>query len=583
MTGLPTRARATGVPSTRAAGEHSGQHGGERTSDDPPRWRRWSGALVTVLAVLLVWVALVAPVPVRGWRPAPVELLRLPAEGIVLVLLLLAVREGVARCLGAAVGVVLGALLAVRVLDVAFFAAMYRPFNPLTDWRYAGAAGSFLGDSTSPVTAVAVAVGAGLALLLLLVLTPWAVGRVRRALRRHRRTSLRATVGAAAVWVVLASVGWTTTSVAPVASTDVVRLASREATGIRDGLRDRDAFAALVAADPMAAVPARDLLTVLRGKDVLVVFVESYGRVAVEASPEVDRALTAGTEALGSAGYAARSAWLTSPTFGGFSWLAHSTLQSGLWVDTSQRYDQLLDTGATEAPRLSLTRAFAGAGWRTVAVVPADRRDWPEGEAFYGYDRIYDARSLGYAGPGFGYAPVPDQFTLAVLDRAELGARSPTARPPVMAEVDLVTSHVPWAPLPRLVDWASLGDGSVYAAQARTATPADEVWSNPQRLRAAYGASVAYSLDSIVGFLQQPRDQDPVVVVLGDHQPVAVVSGEDAGHDVPISILSSDPVVLQRISSWSWDVGLRPGPSSPVWAMDRFRDAFLTAFSPRAR
>lgn len=578
MTGLPTRARTTGAPPTRAAAEN----GGRGTTHPARRWRRRAGALVTVLAVLLVWVALVAPVPVRGWRPSAVELLRLPAEGILLVLLLVAVREGVARWLGAAVGMVLGALLAVRVLDVAFFAAMYRPFNPLTDWRYAGAAGSFLGDSTSPVIAVAVSAGAGLALLLLLVLTPWAVGRVRRVLRRHRRTSLRVAVAAAAVWVVLASAGWATTPVAPVASTDVVRLASREVSGIRDGLRDRDAFASLVAADPMAAVPPRDLLTALRGKDVLVVFVESYGRVAVEGSPEVARALIAGDEALGSAGYAARSAWLTSPTFGGFSWLAHSTLQSGLWVDTSQRYDQLLDTGATDTPRLSLTRAFAGAGWRTVAVVPADRRDWPEGEAFYGYDRIYDARSLGYAGPGFGYAPVPDQFTLEAFDRAELGTGPTTARPPVMAEIDLVTSHVPWAPLPRLVDWASLGDGSLYAAQARTATSANEVWSSPQRLRAAYGASVAYSLDSIVSFLREPRDHDPVVVVLGDHQPVAVVSGEDAGHDVPISILSSDPAVLQQISSWSWNVGLRPGPRSPVWAMDRFRDAFLTAFSPGA-
>src|SRR5699024_3920133 len=137
-------------------------------------------------------------------------------------------------------------------------------------------------------------------------------------------------------------------------------------------------------------------------------------------------------------------------------------LQSGLWVDSQQRYDQLLD-----ADRVTLTSSFARAGWRTVSVDPANRRDWPEGRAFYGYDQLYDARSLGYAGPAFGYGPVPDQFTLAALDRLELAR---PGRGPVMAEVNLVSSHVPWAPLPRLVDWSALGDGALFAAQHATAT-----------------------------------------------------------------------------------------------------------------
>ena len=47
--------------------------------------------------------------------------------------------------------------------------------------------------------------------------------------------------------------------------------------------------------DPEASVPASDQLTGLRGKDVIVAFVESYGRVAVEDSwfaPQIDRTLT---------------------------------------------------------------------------------------------------------------------------------------------------------------------------------------------------------------------------------------------------------------------------------------------------
>ena len=37
-------------------------------------------------------------------------------------------------------------------------------------------------------------------------------------------------------------------------------------------------------ADPEATIPASELLTGLRGKDVLIVFVESYGQVAVRGS-----------------------------------------------------------------------------------------------------------------------------------------------------------------------------------------------------------------------------------------------------------------------------------------------------------
>lgn len=44
---------------------------------------------------------------------------------------------------------------------------------------------------------------------------------------------------------------------------------------MRDGLHDLDVFAAQVAVDPFRDTAPGDLLTALRGKDVVVVFVES--------------------------------------------------------------------------------------------------------------------------------------------------------------------------------------------------------------------------------------------------------------------------------------------------------------------
>ena len=48
--------------------------------------------------------------------------------------------------------------------------------------------------------------------------------------------------------------------------------------------------------------------------------------------------------------------------------------------------------------------------------------------------------------------------------------------------------------------------------------------------------------------------------------------------DVPITIVAHDQAVLDKVSSWGWTPGLKPGPQAPVWPMSAFRDRFLTAF-----
>src|SRR5690606_34265168 len=183
--------------------------------------------------------------------------------------------------------------------------------------------------------------------------------------------------------------------------------------------------------------------------------------------------------------------------------------------------------------------------------------------------------NLGYEGPTFGYAPVPDQFTLAAFEREELAERD---RHPVMAEIDLVSSHAPWAPVPRVVGWDDGGDSSVYADMPRRGHPPEAVWQDPPRVRDAYGQSIRYSLRSLVSFVRNRGDDDLVVVALGDHQPGATVTGPGASHRVPVSVIARDPEVTARISSWGWQDGLLPGRDAPEWGMDAFRDRFLTAY-----
>ena len=94
--------------------------------------------------------------------------------------------------------------------------------------------------------------------------------------------------------------------------------------------------------------------------------------------------------------------------------------------------------------RLTLSKLFGRAGWRTVSDIPANTHDWPQGH-FYGYDTFYDSRNVGYRSPRFGYPTMPDQFTLDAFHRLEL---APSDRRPVFAEIDLISSHAPWSRTP---------------------------------------------------------------------------------------------------------------------------------------
>jgi phosphatidylglycerophosphate synthase len=530
---------------------------------------RGARAIVTsALALLLVWAALLVPDRVEDLPPS--GFLRIPVEGLVFVALVLVLPPRAARILAIFGGVGLGALTILRLFDMGFHLAFDRAFHPVYDAAYTGSAIGLLGDSVGRVGAIVAPIGVGLLIVALLVLLPLSLLRLARLVATHRRLSIGMVALLTAIAMVTTLSGIGLGPAGPIASTTSAGLAYAHATQVRDDLRNQEEFARALEQDPFRT--GKDLLTGLRGKDVLLVFVESYGRSALDL-PAVESALGAGQRRLQQAGFSSRSGFLTSPTFGGLSWLAHITMQSGLWVDNQRRYDHLVTLD-----RLTLTNAFGRAGWRTIADTPAGNEDWPEATKYYHYDQVYDRRNVGYGGPKFSYASMPDQYTLAALQRLEIGRPN---RTPLMAEIDLVSSHTPWAPLPRLVDWGRLGDGSVFDPMPAEGESPEEVWRDPDRIKTAYAESIAYSFDALTSFVQQLHDQNLVLVVLGDHQPANVVRGEGVSHDVPVSIIAADRAVTDRAADWGWQAGLRPDASAPVWPMDAFRDRFLAAYGPQ--
>jgi hypothetical protein len=520
---------------------------------------------LTAGAVLVLWIALVAP-----HQPGRFTLgafARIPVELLVVVGLAVLLPVIPRRVLAVVVGAVLGLLVLVKGLDVAMYSVFDRPFDPYDDWTHRGTAIETLRDSfgrSHADLALAVALSGIVALFAVLVAASLRLTRVAAG-HRHRALQVVAVLGL--VWAVLRLAG------APAASSGAVALAVDQVQAVQAGLQDRETVARLIARDDFEATPGARLLTGLRGKDVLLVFVEAYGRVAIQDSPmapEVDAVLDRGTADLRAAGFEARSGFLKSPTFGGISWLAHATAQSGIWINSQRRYNEVVGSR-----RLTLSRAFGRAGWRTVAGVPVNDRDWTVGKRFYRFDRIYDSRNVGYRGPRFGYPTMPDQYVLLALQRLELGRRD---RPPLFAEVDLNSSHVPWTRVPRFIPWDEVGDGSVFHDVPVLRSSRNAVFDDADRARLAYGRSIQYTLGTLFSFVKTYGGKDLVLVVLGDHQPATIVSGRGVGRDVPISIIARDPKVLEQVGGWGWQDGLRPGPDAPVWRMSDFRDRFLTTF-----
>jgi Sulfatase len=337
-----------------------------------------------------------------------------------------------------------------------------------------------------------------------------------------------------------------------------------------------ESFQGAIVQDRFRSVPAERLLARLGGADVLLLFIESYGRSALEQPRYASTllpTLDAFEERLAEHGLLAASGWLTSPTQGGQSWLAHGTLESGLWLPDQAHYDALI-----RSDRLTLTRAFFRAGYRTVAIKPAITRPWPEGERL-GFARIYAAADLGYAGRPYNWVTMPDQYTLAALERAERTG----ANHALFAEVSLISSHAPWTPIaPVLEDWSRIGDGSVFSEWADEGDPPDVVWRDPERVREQYARALDYVLRVLASYAANFVDGKTLLILVGDHQPAPLITGGGASRDVPIHVIGSDPELLAPFEAWGFTPGMRPDPEASARPMDAFRDFFLDTFSAPA-
>jgi hypothetical protein len=483
---------------------------------------------------------------------------------------LAATRRGVVPVRGLrALAAVWLALVLGRYVDVMAPSLYGRPINLYWDLRHMGAVFAMMTDAIAPpLVALGLAVVFG-GLALGYVMACWAMGAVARLALRP--AGWRVLAGAVAVTAALFAVDrWTGRPFAPLHFAPTVSATYwLQAQRVADQM-----WRPPIPQD--AAPPLPGDLGGVRGADVLLVFLESYGAVTL------DRPAVAGPVHASRARFAADvaatgrgvvSAMVDSPTFGGGSWLAHITLMTGI-----ETRDEATNSALMRHRRHTLVSALAGAGYRTVALMPGLSHAWPEG-AFYGFDRIYDTAALGYAGPRFGWWPVPDQFALARLDVLEAAE---AARPPLFVFFPTTNTHAPFAPTPPYQpDWHRLVTPDPFEAGALAEALALE--PDYFDLGPSYVRALSYTLATLGGYLRRHPSRDLVLVLVGDHQPAAAVAGEGASWDVPVHVVASRPAVLDALVAAGFRPGITPERRA-LGPMHALLPTLLTSFgTPAAR
>ena len=373
-----------------------------------------------------------------------------------------------------------------------FLSALGRPFDPVLDWVLLDNAREFLDGSFGPTGAI---------------------GRRRRRRGARRRRCRRAGAGDAADQPGRrCGTGRSATRGSPrcrrlarraragpaARRAGPGRLPQRGGARLREGVagpreparraRVRRAVGQRLASPPP---PPPEMLTGLRGKDVLLTFIESYGRNAVE-DPRYRpggrrHARTPARRVSPRPGSPPAAAGSPRPVLGGSSWLAHSTFS----VRPADRQPAALPQPGLQRPPDAVQGVPAAPAGRPRASCRATVRAWPEA-AYFGFDRVHDGAGPGLPRPRLRL--VADARPVRAGAVPAPGARARRPRPADGAgRADLEPRALAAVPEAR-----RLGRHrrrlDLRARRSRAASRRETIWKDDDRMREAYRDSTVYSL-----------------------------------------------------------------------------------------
>jgi hypothetical protein len=549
------------------------QGGGPKARGDSPLGARAREHAPDVVALVLLVLLLSGWLNVR--YPAPdQEGSFLPATEVVMVFGLIALARyngvrlrGWAFALLALVGVVVRLFL---VADNVSHQYLFRDFRVPLDFYLLPEFVRLLHDTTSKGTLAGYAALLFAALAASFVLLWWSFAQVYR--RAGRPTFQRAVAGL--VVLTVAAVAARELGGPLLYNGSASRRVVREVRRLRRLPQERQAFVQSVAAVRQRLGEGRRL-DKLEGNNVLFMFVESYGRTSLVHPKHREVLLPRYREmekTLEAEGFHVASNYVTSPTYGGFSWFAHATLDTGVKV-TNHLHSRLLD----EQSPVTLADQFRGAGYEPILVAPGTSRAWPGMDDYYGFRKHYYAWEFEYEGPRYAWGTMADQYVLYYIHQREIERR----QKPLFLQYALVSSHAPFSDVPRYVEnWSRLGHGAGLRRAGRDQF--DTKWDDPKQLAEGYAAAISYDLRVIENYLTKFIKDDSLVIFMGDHQPHTGVTGRGAEHktwSVPSHVASRNPAFIAPFLKRGYTRGMVPEQPLPHVGMERFMEELLSDFS----
>ena len=380
-----------------------------------------------------------------------------------------------------------------------------------------------------------------------IALAAWAFGRVQTW---AKGVSLRARAGGALAFAVIGGAAVTWAPPAPL-NAIVQPLSDGLIANIRSSRLALANWRAIAATAPDTRYDSFASAPLTRRPNVYLLMIEAYGEslATCKSNAAYQELLARMSKRLEASGFHARSGYSSAPIYGARSWMTMASVQTGIHIDTQPAY-RVLEEHADRLP--TMTTFFKAHGYHTMMLQPLDApRFGVMTEDVYRRDRAVIRSDLPYRGPHSGLAGVPDQYSLGYFDEHFLTG---APQPRFVFYMAVSTHYMWWSPGPFVRDYRRL-DGPL--------TPDDIVpWpalegraAITDQLLSHYLDTIEYEWRALADFLDARKNEDALILIVGDHQPLLQCPGVPMSMNTPIHVLSRDPRLVELFA----DQGLSPG------------------------
>jgi len=265
-------------------------------------------------------------------------------------------------------------------------------------------------------------------------------------------------------------------------------------------------------------------------------FIESYGSYYFR-EPKISQKsykdFNSFKSRLKESGFETRTQFSKSPTIGGQSWLTYSSLLFGYRIDNNTLFENhLYDPNFRSSnSMLELLRISGYTNYNLNPISPISGINVPyeEMREMYAIDHWILSKDINYKGDAYGFGSCPpDQYSLNYT----MQLIKKEQKSPFTLFYLTKNSHSPFITPPLVTDWQTLneGEGKTHVHKGFLKYPEVKDYQN----------AIKYEYDVMGQFINQHGTNNDIFILVGDHQPPALVQPEKHGFSTPIHIVSKD-------------------------------------------